>query len=580
MAGTSRWPWATARPNTAELKQFKQLQELFQRLSLSEAEGGDPSWFEPQRGSGGFRGITEAHMADEDLSANGGVVCRPCHELRRAVSGYLKYRCTNRKIHYPNDPLNCFFAELLGSLAVLSLLGFGADSDKVLRTVELRLHWLNEVVSSGLFTSGYIPSMKKQTKGHVIMEAQEVFGQMRDDVVAAREHVTLVDTLRQLETSMGSYVLHGLFFAATAFQTKVATAPLKNILEDPKRHAKFLSSSLGRAISTVLQGPARRYAASTSRAGCTSLLMPTSHSMPLCFRDLPAVRSDDRILSDAYRHPEAARTITRFIYMISILARCTDMITHFIGVADAGGKLLVLGAGKEHLQRWVHMSSACLEEATACMEICELLARDKANRIKTRWRGDPTSDPWLRMRAQLSAAEGAQTVLVRTSELLRNRLVTFAQAVQEFDPRQVACEALQEMNDLAQNTDSLYLVLAQELSLPLPPVSAGLIRSTLVAETAVQDRLLESNPCATRATPTVPFSAKLKGAPVMGTATLTDTATPSLHTRQLATSSPIDNRHPRRRLSKSRTRRASSSSSRTSSTSVSHSLSSFASRPR
>eukprot|EP00035_Acanthoeca_spectabilis_P001644 m.81700 g.81700 ORF g.81700 m.81700 type:complete len:540 (+) comp11026_c0_seq1:271-1890(+) len=475
MAGTSRWPWALSRPNSGEVKQFQQLYELFERLKLSDSEGGDSSWF--IAGSGSYRGINDAHLSNEDLSGKGGIVCRPCHELRSTLSNYLRYRQENRRIHYPNDPLNCFFAELMGCLSVLALLGFGSDSDKLLHTVELRLHYLNEIVSSGIFASGYVASIKEQTKGHVILEAQEVFVQMRDDVIAAREHVTLVDTLRQLETSMGSFVLHGLTFATTAFRPRLEKASLKSLLEDPAHHREFLESSLGKAVLAVLQGPARKYAASTARLQTSSSCEAPVLEGLLSLSDFPAVNPEDKVLSNAYQTPTAATTITRLLFIVSTVARCTDIISHFIGAADAGGKLLVLGAGREHVRRWVQMSAMCLEEAMQCIQKCELNARIKANTIKRKRHRDPTADPWMKMRAQLCGAEGAQTLLLQTTDSLRYRLDNFSRAVLDFDPQRLAAEAVKRMNALAERTDGLYRMLAHEFALAMAPTAPDTISS-------------------------------------------------------------------------------------------------------
>ena len=151
----------------------------------------------------------------------------------------------------------------------------------------------------------------------------------------------------------------------------------------------------------------------------------------LTLRSLPAVTKDDPILNTAFRTQTAAQNITKLLFLTHSLSHCADIINTMVSAAGDGGGILVLGAGKSVVTRWLLMTKACLEDAMACMRVCELHAQAEARKIRSK-ANNPMRHPWMQRRAVLCAPAGAQTMFKQKWRVLRARLDSFHHAVPSF----------------------------------------------------------------------------------------------------------------------------------------------------
>mmetsp|Transcript_142067 Transcript_142067/g.201036 ORF Transcript_142067/g.201036 Transcript_142067/m.201036 type:complete len:453 (-) Transcript_142067:32-1390(-) len=412
-----RW-WRSASPTGKERHVFAQLVELGQECELTETSGVDLTWFAPEEKSGSYRSISSIYTSGVDLATGGGIVCDQTHGLGLLIAAYLRNRRRHRWVQYPNDPINCFFAELLGCLSTLSLLGYSGDLELLLTTIDRRLAYLNKVADCNVFPSGFFSTPQKSGKRQVLNALVNEFERMRRNVIAARTQVTLVESIRTLDNTMTSFFHRAMTYTSQAFRFDVETLTLDDLLYDPEAYQAIVQAWFDR-VDDPCDGV-------TQDDGATDGVLVQSHTRDQSSRDA------------------AISAIKRVFYMVGCLASCTDTIGMILSAADKGGRPLVLGSDKMPICEWVRLNLACVEETISCIETCRPFGLDASQVEK---------ELWIEFRQQLKTT--LQTLTQSTTKLRRHSS-TFIANVNGRVPLKGAQGTIEKMEELTQRTVAMF----------------------------------------------------------------------------------------------------------------------------
>eukprot|EP00035_Acanthoeca_spectabilis_P007674 m.140580 g.140580 ORF g.140580 m.140580 type:complete len:435 (+) comp14037_c0_seq4:5656-6960(+) len=425
-----RW-WSRQSPTGAERGVFNQLMEIGQKCELPETCGADLSWFVQQRKSGGYRPVTSIYTNGVDLTSGGGIVCSQTHAIGQRIAAYLRYRQTHRWVQYADDPINCFFAELLGCLSTISLLGYTGDLDMLLVTVERRLNYLSDVEARSVFPRGIFSSSKAPRKDLVIKDILSEFGQMRRNIVEARTHVTLVQSVRVLDNTLTSFHHRTLAFTSRAL-----------CLDDDALAPRTVSGGGGRLALRD------RDAAS---------VVGTSDGEALA--DVAPVVSAD----GCGPRPGTVNSLRRLFYVVHTLAECTNRIGAVLGAVDSGGVPLVLGTADQPMCEWVRLNLAILDETIGCIESCKPIANEVDPTDDDLLTGsDPEASSLLAVRSHL---ERTLALLLLTSDRIRGQSRAFIQAMHgRIAPKGVR-EAIEKLRELTERTVDMFGKVATDLDM-------------------------------------------------------------------------------------------------------------------
>ena len=357
---------------------------------------------------------------------------------------------------YANDPLQCFFAEMMGCLEDIASQNYTNDTDSLLETISQRSKYLTEVSSRKIFTTAFFTSKPRQTKGHVMLYAVDEFDGMLQDGQNISRQVTLIESLRKIEARMKAFVMHGISFASSAYcDSSSIDIKAADLLTCPGLHKAFRESSLGRALVAVLKGPAKVFVCNSAGQVDATSDAKLYDTGPLAKADMVRVQSGDKVLHQIVNDQDAANSITNLLYCVNTGARCSAIIRSIISVADDGGRLLVLGVCKEHVKRWLQVSMACLDGTKECMNFYAMRAQTEENRLKS-LAADPNSNPWMKRQQMLKGRGGHKTVLTNCGSELRDQLASFGRLIDDFNVRQVSDKAMSAMKDMAEDANRLY----------------------------------------------------------------------------------------------------------------------------
>lgn len=107
---------------------------------------------------------------------------------------------------YPNDPLNCFFAELMSGLEGIAAVNSTGALGALLDTVTKRRDYLHQVFTDSVFESSILSSHSRETTGHLIGRAIEIFNTMIADIGDIDSHSTIVERVRRMHSVLQRYV--------------------------------------------------------------------------------------------------------------------------------------------------------------------------------------------------------------------------------------------------------------------------------------------------------------------------------------------------------------------------------------
>lgn len=396
-------------PSAAECRQFQQFGAIAQDCKLAGTSGADLGLLRPQAGNIDSP-TTNAPTVCLDLPAGGGVVCGHCHVICEMIADYLQYRREHKWLAYSNDPLSCFFAELSGSLATMSRVGFFGNLELLMRSVRRRRDYLTKVVASGVFQPGHFPGKRKMSKFRTLDSVAVALTKMESAISAAQSaahaHNKFIGSLRQLECRMTDFVLYG--------DSSVISHQLL-------RDGIVPSSGLDSIVAGWL-------------AECNAPYLATE----MCWQ---------------------AASLKRLLYMANRLAECVDTI------AEVVGQPIVLERASLHECPWTRLHLACLDETISGIETSVFSTRSASptDDLRSRAITTPTSPKSPKMPLDTLVTDTIVS-LVHASDTLRHRTNEYVEVIQvsylEIERRPV----MEKLEALIKRTAALFSMFSTQLA--------------------------------------------------------------------------------------------------------------------